>query len=178
MKYVQKIKKFESFINEMFDSEDLKNRLEIPYLQGDLLKSFKRSVDENIISKFVNRMAYLCPFIKKMKFKLTGSLFSVGLNEIIDKHTIAYWLLEVRGNPIETTAHYSCTIDVVVMSKGKRIFSKSFNKVRSRIEEISKLVNNEGYKSLIEINKFTNKEFGVSLSDHLEIEDNQMPNLN
>lgn len=162
---MRNIRHFDDFRkNEMFDSEELKTKFEVPYLKGNLIKSFDKVLGD-VPNKFADRVSRACPFVVGMKYNNTPSMFSLGLTKVLH-NTIMYILIEVMYGNI-------CNIYTSVVKENGILYAKNYSKRDiSNFDSLTKFINDKGYKALVDLNKFTKSELGESVSNHLSFKDN------
>ncbi len=161
------ILKFRPFVNEMFDMDYLKDRMINPYKNGDLLHYFVNDLGD-VPDKFVENLSWSCPFIQKMKYTRSSNFISIGDVKILFDNTLIYFSIETND-----VSPFKLEITARTVSNRKVLYEKKFKE--NNIENFNKLIslmNDGGYKILMDLNNFTTTEFGESISNHYTFDDN------
>lgn len=165
---MKKIKSFKSFkINELFDNEILKAKLEIPYLQGKLLNSFTGVVG-NVEDKFADKLLICCPFIQEFKYQNHGVMFNMGFDKTIGR-VFVYYYIEIR---LGKKDQYICNVYARCVGEGIAIYEEKAYSSILDFNELVKFINSKGYKLLMDLNNWIKKNFKTTGTNHLSRKDN------
>lgn len=171
MKYIKRI-------NEFFDTEDLKSRMEIDYLQGNI--PFKEIVkDANLIKRdpLLFKLIHNAPFIKYLDYnRLSANLIQLGFQHSMNFGTgndvLLYYVIEIMEHA--TTKSYICNVYAKCIGNGETIFDERMNKPIMPYERLVQILNDEALSMLIEFTKFTNSTFNWVYFPYLSKEDMNM----
>lgn len=155
MKYIKKL-------NEFFDTEDLKSKMEIPYLKGEI--PFKEIIkDKNMLSYGDTLLAKLlidCPYIGQLNYsRLSNTILTLGYHQNInidDKDILIYFVIEIMEST-STNKFISNTYARCV--SGGYLFDKSLKRGPFGYNGLVTSINNETLDLLVEFNNFTNDKF-------------------
>lgn len=155
--------KYLKTINELFDSQDIKDQMEIPHLKGEI--SYKELVkDDNLIKdgdSLLARVAMNCPYISNLGFtRLSDSLINIGFFQELEvelEEVIISFHIEIMEH--KSTNRYLCNAYATCMKGNKKIYNESINRSIMPYDRLIDSLNNEVLNLLIDFNKFTLKNF-------------------
>ncbi len=157
MKYIKNI-------NEFFDTEDLKSKMEIPYLKGEI--PFKEIVkDKNMLSYGDGLLAKLlidCPYIGQLNYnRLSNTILNLGFHKNINfdgKDVLIYFVIEIMESSVNNRFISNTYARCV---SGDYLFDKAIKKGTFGYQGLVTSLNNETLDLLVEFNNFTNNKFGI-----------------
>lgn len=156
MKYIKRI-------NEFFDTDDLKSKMEIEYLQGKI--PFKEIVkDANLIKRdpLLFKLMVSTPFVKYLNYnRLSANLIQLGFQHTMNfgpgNDVLLYFVIEIMEHA--TTKSYICNVYAKCIGNGQVLFDERINKPIMPYERLVQILNGEALNMLIDFTKFTNSTF-------------------
>lgn len=172
--------KYIKWINEFFDTDDIRSQMEIDYIQGKI--PFKEIMkDGNLIKidPLLFKLMVNVPFIKYLNYnRLSNNLIQIGFQHSMNfgpgNDVFLYYILEIMEHA--TTKSYICNVYAKCIGNGKSIYDEKMNKSIMSYEELVKVLNGEALSMLIEFTKFTNNTFNWVHFPYLSKEDMNMMN--
>jgi hypothetical protein len=163
MKYLKKI-------NELFDTEDLKAKHEIPYLTG-VLNGSEVLKWEKIITKnnFLFTLVESCPFLTELGVNISGNIINIGFQNFKkynEKDEVFYYFnIEI----IKYVDSYGLNVNYVCYSNKQKIKEGNIRDINLDFIKLTKILNSKVFDELIEFNKFIEKMFGFKHFSNLRL---------
>lgn len=154
-------------INEFFDSEDLKSKMEIPYLKGEI--PFKDMVSDININRDKDNLLFKlivdCSFIRYLGYKrLSKNMIQFGFQHSMNfgygNDVFLYYVIEIVEH--SSTKSYICNVYAKCIGNGQVLFDEHVNKPIMPYEKLKSFLNGEALDILINFTKFTNSTFNWS----------------
>ena len=162
-------------INELFDTEDLKSRYEIPYLTGEMSpSSIKKWIPvktptELGLDKLLIRLLENCPFLVELKYRRNGRILELGFSDTINydpKNQVFYhFSMEIVEY---VNGAYGLNVYAKCIGNGKTIYNESMIKRVDNFGDLVNLIKRPTFNMLIEFNNYLSKIFDKS---HFSITD-------
>lgn len=167
--------KYLKTMNELFDSDELKDQMEIPMLQGKI--PFKDIVkDKNIIKQADPLLANLtmsCPFLGNLKYRRVGNILSIGFDERLNfgegNDVSLHFYIEICEH--QTTKRYICNIYAKCVGNGQTLYDERVNKPIMTFESLRELLNRDALNLLIDFTRYTEKVFNYKFFPFTKRED-------
>lgn len=155
-------------INELFDDEELKSQFEIPYLKGELVgggskwRSLKSDLDPDL-----TRIITDVPWLAELKYRRSGSVLSIGFNDIIiygksedgrEESVYYHFLIEI----VRFRDEYALNVYARCYGNGHQIYSESIIKKSMPYTEMISLLKRPVLNLLIDFNNYIERMFGKS----------------
>lgn len=160
-------------INELFDDVDIKSRMEIPFLRGDI--DFKKIVsDKNLLKEgdqLLGKLAMNCPYVGHLSYRrISNNLIDIGFNKNLNfgenNDVSLYFIIEIMEHA--STKSYLCNVYAKCVGNGKVLYNESINRSIMPYSELVRCMNNEVLNLLIDFNKFTNHTFNYKGFPYLD----------
>lgn len=151
-------------INELFDSEEIKSKFEVPYLKGEMpLKYYTKSAKLEQEDPLLGYIIQHAPFLVKLYYTRSGNLLTIGFHKHFKSEkseSSVLFSLEIRENKDKT-----CIANVysTVYTDGKIGYKNDINKGVMSHKDLVRFIRGEFLDSLIEICKLTKQEFDWSI---------------
>lgn len=167
--------KYLKYINELFDSEELKSQFEIPYLRGELSPEeiSKWKPLENELDGELNQIINEVPWLIEMKYRRSGSILSIGFdNHIVygqhedgkEESVFYYFLIEI----VKFRDEYSLNVYAKCHGNGQQIYNESMIKKAMPYKEMISNLKRPAFNMLVDFNNFIKSYFGES---HFSVKD-------
>jgi hypothetical protein len=155
MKYLKRI-------NELFDTEELRDQNEIPYLRGEI--SPKKLVSgENLIGKddkLLVKLIESCPWIVELKYVRSGSILAIGFHETINHSPTDNVFYYLNIEIVEfTNKTYNINFNAKVMGNGREIYNESIRKGQLDINDVTTFLNKNCYPLVVDFNNYLSRMF-------------------
>lgn len=156
--------KYLKSINELFDDVDIKSKMEIPYLRGDI--DFKKLVSDKSLMKdgdtLLSKLSMNCPYVAHLFFRrISNNLIDIGFNKELSygqgNDVQMYFVIEIMEHA--TTKSYICNVYAKCIGNGKVLYNESIHKPIMPYDVLVRCMNNEVLNLLIDFNKFTDRTF-------------------
>lgn len=156
MKYLKRI-------NEIFDSEELKDQFEIPYLKGDLdpSKVLKwEKVKDDSDNKLLNSIVRACPFVADLSYRKGTNSLELGFKDTIhgDNQVFYYFLIEI----IDYSNFYNMNMYATSIVNGRKTYNESLIKGRLSFIDLCDILNDKVFKELVDFNNYLEDNFDRS----------------
>jgi len=165
--------KYLKSINELFDDVDIKSKMEIPYLRGDI--DFKKIVSNKSLiregDQLLGKLAMNCPYIGHLGYRrISKNLIDLGYNANLNfgegNDVNLYFIIEIMEHA--TTKSYICNVYAKCVGNNRTLYSESINRSIMPYNELVRCMNGEILNLLIDFNKFTSHTFNYKGFPYLD----------
>lgn len=153
-------------INELFDSDELKSQMEIPYLQDAFPLEYYINNKNILKSKnpFLIRLLNDCPYLGELMYKESGNIINLGFSKDMkfdsQNSAFLYFTIEIIKDNI--TNMFVCNIFAKCVGNNQTLYNEKFNKGLIDFNTLSKTINTTGYEMLTTFNKWTKSMFNYT----------------
>jgi hypothetical protein len=156
MRYLKKI-------NEVFDSEELKSSMEIPYLKGDFdpQKILKWWIPVTSSDKNIRELLYSCPFLSELNYYEKDGILNIGISGGNGPYTYMFSISIFKGMDV-----WYVRFTELIRKNGSDILLEG-DQVKiegsSKFKKLADIINGEGFDRLTRFNFVLGKIVGISI---------------
>ena len=171
--------KYLKTINELFDSEDLKAKYEIPYLQGEF-SPMNISKSGNLIGTLENplltNLTRNCPFLIELGWRKNGKILQLGYDgggEFEDGGEVFYYfMMEITEFGPDK---FNFNVYAKSIERGEVVYDKSLKKGSLTFIQLVNEIKRPALNILIDFDNWTEERYG---EDNFSIDDKNISIFN